>query len=58
MLLCNRKANMRSRAIKKSKIITDSRYQLMGNKLNGIFQVDRARFVRVFNIIYIPNVHR
>lgn len=51
-----KKANIRSKTVKKFKITTDSKhqYQIMDNKLNRAFKVDRIGKVWVSDITYIP----
>jgi transposase InsO family protein len=53
-----KKANIRSKTVKKFKVTTDSkhRYRIMDNKLNRAFKVDRVGKVWVSDITYIPTV--
>ncbi len=54
-----KKANIRSKTVKKFKVTTDSKhqYQIMDNKLNRAFKVDRTSKVWVSDITYIPTLH-
>ena len=51
-----KKANIRSKTVKKFKVTTDSKhqYRIMDNKLNRAFKVDRIGKVWVSDITYIP----
>ena len=53
-----KKANIRSKTVKKFKVTTDSKhqYRIMDNKLNRAFKVDRIGKVWVSDITYIPTV--
>jgi len=53
-----KKANIRSKAVKKFKVTTNSKhhYRIMSNKLNRAFKVDRIGKVWVSDITYIPTV--
>jgi len=53
-----KKANIRSKTVKKFKVTTDSKhqYKIMDNKLNRAFKVDRIGKVWVSDITYIPTV--
>lgn len=53
-----KKANIRSKTVKKYKVTTDSKhhYRIMDNKLNRAFKVDRIGKVWVSDITYIPTV--
>jgi putative transposase len=53
-----KKANIRSKTMKKFRVTTDSKhqYRIMDNKLNRAFKVDRIAKVWVSDITYIPTV--
>jgi putative transposase len=53
-----KKANIRSKTMKKFRVTTDSKhqYRIMDNKLNRAFKVDRIGKVWVSDITYIPTV--
>lgn len=53
-----KKANIRSKMVKKFKVTTNSKhqYRIMNNKLNRAFKVDRIGKVWVSDITYIPTV--
>ena len=53
-----KKANIRSKTVKRFKVTTDSKhqYRIMDNKLNRAFKVDQIGKVWVSDITYIPTV--